>query len=179
MQGDFCVHITHTIHVGDGRRLRPSPRVTKDRVVSAKVCKTSFADTTYYPMGHHMPHIGNATSYSACGFPSKLARYRAEHCSTQCPLRGLCTKARYGAKVITVNHELNRLKKQARANLLSSEGRRQRGQRCIEPEAVFGQINFNKGYTRFRHYTKDKVNMDFGLFAIAFNLQKYARKIDS
>lgn len=135
----------------------------------------------YYvcPMGHHMPHIGNATSYSACGFPSKLARYRAEHCSTQCPLRGLCTKARYGAKVITVNHELNRLKEQARANLLSPEGRRQRGQRCIEPEAVFGQIKFNKGYTRFRHYTKDKVNMDFGLFAIAFNLQKYARKIAS
>ena len=50
-----------------------------------------------------------------------------------------------------------------------------RSKRPIEPEAVFGQMKFNKQYKRFRHRGKDKVNMDFGLFAIAFNIQKYAR----
>ena len=79
-------------------------------------------------------------------------------------------------RTIEVNHELNRYKAQARELLLSAEGIRQRGHRCIEPEAVFGQIKFNKGYKHFRHYTQDKVNMDFALFTIAFNLQKYARK---
>lgn len=73
-----------------------------------------------------------------------------------------------GARITEVNHELNCYKAQARELLLSPEGIRQRGARCIEPEAVFGQIKFNKGYRRFRHYTKDKVNMDFGLFAIVF-----------
>ena len=52
------------------------------------------------------------------------------------------------------------------------ESRRYRGQRCIEPEAVFGQMKYNMAYKRFRHTGIDKVNMDFAFFAIAFNLKK-------
>ena len=32
------------------------------------------------------------------------------------------------------------------------------------------------GYKRFRHFGKDKVEMDFAFFAIAFNLKKMCRK---
>jgi len=37
---------------------------------------------------------------------------------------------------------------------------------------VFGQTKSNKHYNRFRHFRKDKVIMDFAIFAIAFNIGK-------
>ena len=49
--------------------------------------------------------------------------------------------------------------------------------RCIEPEAVFGQIKFDMAYKRFRHFGLDKVKMDFAFFAIAFNLKKMCSAI--
>ena len=57
------------------------------------------------------------------------------------------------------------------------EGLRYRGRRCIEPEAVFGQIKYNMTYDRFRHFGIDKVNMDFAFFAIAFNIKKMVAKM--
>ena len=71
-----------------------------------------------------------------------------------------------------VNHRLNKYKRQARERLTSEEGIQHRGRRCIEPEAVFGQMKYNMQYRRFRHFTKDKVTMDFDFFAIAFNIKK-------
>ncbi|WP_428221988.1 transposase, partial [Gaoshiqia sediminis] len=56
--------------------------------------------------------------------------------------------------------------------LTSEEGIRMRKKRPIEPEAVFGQMKFDKSYYRFRHKGKDKVAMDFAIFAIAFNMGK-------
>ena len=46
----------------------------------------------------------------------------------------------------------------------------------MEPEAVFGQTEYNKARKRFGHFGKDKVNMDFDFFAIAFNIGKMCRK---
>ncbi|MBP5346745.1 MAG: transposase, partial [Bacteroidales bacterium] len=40
------------------------------------------------------------------------------------------------------------------------------------PEAVFGQMKYDMQYKRFRHFGKDKVNMDFAFFAIAFDIKK-------
>ena len=65
--------------------------------------------------------------------------------------------------------------------MTSEEGIKERGRRCIEPEAVFGQMKSNMAYRRFRHMGKDKVVMDFTFFAIAFNIKKLCsmmRKID-
>ncbi len=47
-----------------------------------------------------------------------------------------------------------------------------RNKRPIEPKAVFGHMKFNESYYRFRHTGKDKIKMDFVIFAIAFNLGK-------
>lgn len=60
---------------------------------------------------------------------------------------------------------------------MSEEGIRHRGRRCIEPEAVFGQMKHCMAYKRFRHFYKDKVTMDFAFFAIAFNIKKMCSKI--
>ena len=79
--------------------------------------------------------------------------------------------------MIEVNHRLNQYKRQARERLLSKEGIRHRGRRCIEPEAVFGQMKYNMAYRRFRHVGEDKVTMDFAFFAIAFNIKKMCARL--
>lgn len=136
------------------------------------------ADEDYYvcPMGQHMTRIGTSHSKTASGYRSENARYRAQNCNG-CPLRCLCYKAKGDRRAIEVNHRLNQYKRKARELLTSEEGLKHRGRRCIEPEAVFGQMKFNMAYRRFRHFGKDKVKMDFAFFAIAFNIKKMCSKI--
>lgn len=136
------------------------------------------ADEDYYvcPMGQHMTRIGTAHSKTASGYRSENARYRAQNCKG-CPLRCMCYKAKGDRRIIEVNHRLNKYKKKARELLTSEDGLKHRGRRCIEPEAVFGQMKFNMAYRRFRHFGKDKVTMDFAFFAIAFNIKKMCSKI--
>lgn len=128
------------------------------------------------PMGQHMRRIGTSHSKTASGYRSEKARYRARNCKG-CPLRCLCYKARGDRRTIEINHRLNEYKRKARELLTSEEGLKYRGRRCIEPEAVFGQMKFNMAYRRFRHFGKDKVTMDFAFFAIAFNIKKMCSKI--
>jgi len=127
----------------------------------------------YYvcPMGQHMNRIATTYRKTNSGYQSELAKYRAQNCEG-CPLRCSCYKGMRPQRVIEVNHQLNKLKQRARELLTSDEGIKHRGRRCIEPEAVFGQIKFDMGYRRFRHFGKDKVTMDFAFLAIAFNLKK-------
>lgn len=136
------------------------------------------ADEDYYvcPMGQHMTRIGTSHSKTASGYRSENACYRAQNCKG-CPLRCLCYKANGERRIIEVNHRLNEYKQKAREILTSEDGIKHRGRRCIEPEAVFGQMKFNMAYRRFRHFGKDKVTMDFAFFAIAFNIKKMCSKM--
>lgn len=135
------------------------------------------AEGDYYvcPMGQHMTRIGTKHGKTASGYTTESARYQAQRCEG-CPLRGSCFKAQ-GNRIIEVNHRLNQYKRKARERLTSEEGVKHRGRRCIEPEAVFGQMKYNMAYRRFRHVGKDKVTMDFAFFAIAFNIKKMCAKI--
>ena len=137
-------------------------------------------ESDYYvcPMGQHMNCIGTSRKKTESGFVTQSARYKAQNCKG-CPLRCLCYKGCADARIIEVNHRLNKYKQQARVKLNSEEGIKHRGRRCKEPEVVFGQIKFNKSYRRFRHFGKDKVTMDFAFFAIAFNLQKMCSKMNN
>jgi hypothetical protein len=38
-------------------------------------------------------------------------------------------------------------------------------------------MKFNMGYKRFRHRLFEKVQMDFGVFAVAFNLKKLCKNL--
>lgn len=125
------------------------------------------------PMGQHMEHLYNTTRKSVSGFISNISVYRAQNCEG-CPLRCLCHKSKQ-TRQIEVNHRLREYKRIARERLTSEEGIRMRKKRPIEPEAVFGQMKSNKSYHRFRHFGKEKVAMDFAIFAIAFNLLKLHR----
>ena len=132
----------------------------------------------YYvcPMGQHMKRIGVRHSKTESGYVSESVRYRAVRCEG-CPLRCMCFRSKAQRRTIEVNHRLTEYRKKARERLTSEKGIRHRGQRCIEPEAVFGQIKYDMAYKRFRHFGKDKVTMDFAFFAIAFNIKKMCAKI--
>lgn len=135
------------------------------------------AEDDYYvcPMGQHLTRIGTAKSKTESGYETESARYKAQRCEG-CPLRGSCFKAK-GDRIIEVNHRLNEYRRKARERLTSEDGIRHRGRRCIEPEAVFGQMKYDMAYKRFRHVMLDKVTMDFAFFAIAFNIKKMCSKM--
>ena len=150
---------------------------------------TFHPDSLYYneegdyyicPMGQRMSRSGTVQTRTEGGYISESACYRAIRCKG-CPLRCLCYKAKANQRTIRVNHRLNAYKRKACELLTSEEGIKERGRRCIEPEAVFGQMKSNMAYRRFRHMGKDKVLMAFTFFAIAFNIKKLCsmmRKID-
>ena len=150
---------------------------------------TFHPDSLYYneegdyyicPMGQRMSRTGTLQTRTEGGYISQSACYRAIRCKG-CPLRCLCYKAKANQRTIRVNHRLNAYKRKACELLTSEEGIKERGRRCIEPEAVFGQMMSNMAYRRFRHMGKDKVVMDFTFFAIAFNIKKLCsmmRKVD-
>lgn len=150
---------------------------------------TFHPDSLYYneegdyyicPMGQRMSRTGTLQTRTEGGYISQSACYRAIRCKG-CPLRCLCYKAKANQRTIRVNHRLNAYKRKACELLTSEEGIKERGRRCIEPEAVFGQMKSNIAYRRFRHMGKDKVVMDFTFFAIAFNIKKLCsmmRKVD-
>ena len=150
------------------------PRYTPNPFSPAGLYYNKEQDFHVCPMGQHMRRIGMKRSINSNGFVTYSVRFQAERCEG-CPLRGSCFKAR-GNRIIEVNHQLQQYKQKARELLTSKEGIRHRGQRCMEPEAVFGQTKYNKAYKRFRHFGKDKVNMDFAFFAIAFNIGKMCKK---
>ena len=150
---------------------------------------TFHPDSLYYneegdyyicPMGLRMSRTGTVQTRTEGGYISQSACYRAIRCKG-CPLRCLCYKAKTNQRTIRVNHRLNAYKRKACELLTSEEGIKERGRRCIEPEAVFGQMKSNMAYRRFRHMGKDKVVMDFTFFAIAFNIKKLCsmmKKVD-
>lgn len=150
---------------------------------------TFHPDSLYYneegdyyicPMGQRVSRTGTLQTRTEGGYISQSACYRAIRCKG-CPLRCLCYKAKANQRTIRVNHRLNSYKRKACELLTSEEGIKERGRRCIEPEAVFGQMKSNMAYRRFRHMGKDKVVMDFTFFAIAFNIKKLCsmmRKVD-
>jgi hypothetical protein len=127
------------------------------------------------PMGQRMHNIYTKKSKTSTGFVQHQAVYQATNCEG-CPLRGQCFKAQ-GNRRIEINHKLQRLKIKARENLESELGREIYSKRCIEPEPVFGNIKQNKGFKRFTLNKIAKVNVEFGLIAIAHNFSKWIAKV--
>ena len=151
------------------------PRFKPDPFKAENFYYNEEQDFCICPMGQKMQRIGTRHVKTASGYVSENARYRAIRCEG-CPLRCRCFKAK-GNRTIELNHRLRKYKQKAKELLCSEEGLKHRGQRCIEPEAVFGQMKNNMNYKRFRHFGKDKVFMDFAFFAIAFNIKKMCAKM--
>jgi transposase len=129
-------------------------------------------DCYYCPMGQKMTNAGTYTKTTAGGYRQTITKYQAQNCEG-CPLRGVCHKAK-GNREIDINHELNRLKRQAKALLNTAEGIRHRKQRPVDVEPVFANIKNNHHFKRFMLRGTEKVNIEAGLLALAHNLRKKA-----
>lgn len=140
------------------------------RVENLKYDKSK--DEYICPNNKRLQYEGTHTEYSKLGYPKTIRKYTCEDCSS-CPNKNECTKSQTN-RSIQINLRQNELRAEAREKLLSDEGIRLRKRRCIEPESVFGQIKWNGGFKRFLMGGLDKVNLEWGLIAIAHNFRKWA-----
>lgn len=153
----------------------------KDQSSSERSKRPFTQDQLYYnedkdcficPMGQSMERVGEVRKKTASGFEQRLVKYGAKNCAG-CPMRGVCFKGS-GNRTIEVNHNLNRHKALARQRLCSEQGIEHRKRRCYEVEPVFGNMKWNHGLRRFLLRGSEKVEIEFGLWAIAQNLRKKA-----
>ena len=121
-------------------------------------------------MGQHMNNIGTYIRKTSNGFEQTITKYEATNCNG-CPLRGVCHKSSRN-RIVEINHNLRRLKKEAGDRLRSEEGIEKRKKRCADVEPVFENWKQNKGFRRFHLRGKEKVSTEIGLLATAHNLQK-------
>ena len=128
----------------------------------------------YYvcPMGQHMNKIKEHTTKTKSGFNQVITSYQAQNCKG-CPLRGSCHSSKNN-RIIQRNKTLEKYKLKVQENLLSDIGEYYRKKRSIDVEPVFGHIKYNRNFKRFTHKGLEKVEIEFGLHALANNLKKIA-----
>lgn len=96
--------------------------------------------------------------------------YKGTQCH-KCPVKENCTKASYR----TVSREKRApLRQKMRERLQSEKGKEIYKKRLHPVEAIFGHLKFNLGYTHFLLRGLDKVNAEFYLMCIGYNLMKLA-----
>lgn len=123
-------------------------------------------------MGQKMLNIGTHTQSTSTGFKQTITNYQARNCST-CPLNGVCHKSK-GNRIISINHNLNKHKQQAKEKLQSDEGIAHRKKRCYDTEPVWGNNKNNHHFKRFMLRGTTKVTVEIGLLSLAQNLRKKA-----
>jgi transposase len=106
------------------------------------------------------------------GYLSDRRNYECDRCDL-CPLKPQCTKAK-GNRKIRISFRLLEYRRQARANLVSEEGKRLRANRSVEVETVFGIVKHNMAFRRFHLRGLEKVKTEWGLVSIAHNMRKLA-----
>jgi len=89
------------------------------------------------------------------------------------PVKAECTRAKNNRQ-IQIGKEWERLKQQARDNLLSPQGLVLRSRRPVEVEAVFGRLKGDWGFRRFQLRGIEKVSTEWGILCIAHNIAKAA-----
>ena len=129
-------------------------------------------DGMYCPTGQRMERLSDARWVTNNGFVQTISRYKARNYKG-CPLRCRCYRSR-SERIVQVNHRLRKIKEREREKLLSDEGLRYRSQRPQDVEAVFGNLKNNKHFKRFHLRGFKKVEIEFALLAIAYNLAKVA-----
>ncbi len=138
-----------------------------------------YRDQLYYnkeqdfyvcPMGQRMEKVGERHRKTKSGFTQTYCRYQAKNCK-DCPLRTSCFKGK-GNRIVERNHSLEHYKQKARENLLSEKGEAQRKRRTADVEPVFAHIKYNRNFNRFTLKSLPKVEIEFGLHALAHNIKK-------
>lgn len=122
------------------------------------------------PMGQPMKKVATYSKTTKSGYKQVLNRYQAQNCQG-CPIRGVCHQGK-GNRTVERNHSLELYKERARENLLSEIGEIKRRKRTADVEPVFAHLKYNRNFKRFTHRGLDKVELEFGLHALAHNMRK-------
>jgi len=122
------------------------------------------------PMGQRMEKTYESVKVTKTGFKQTLSHYQAKNCGG-CPMRSLCHSSKNN-RIIERNHNLERHKTLARKRLQSEEGIKKRKKRCYDVEPVFAHLKHNHHFKRFMLKSMKKVEIEFGLHALAHNLRK-------
>ena len=121
-------------------------------------------------MGQKMEKTHESTRKTKTGYPQKLSHYQAKNCDG-CPIRGVCHSSKENRSVER-NHHLEQYKEKIRELLNSQEGIKKRRQRSVEVEPVFAHLKHCNNFKRFTLKGLKKVELEFGLHALAHNLRK-------
>jgi transposase len=132
----------------------------------------SKTDSYQCANGRKLRKTGIRKKLTENGYEQQYTIYQSDNC-VACPLRQGCTRDG-GNKIIEVNNQLNRYKRNVFTKLNSDAGIYHRKQRSVDVEPVFGNIKHNKGFKRFNLRGIAKVEIEAGLLAIAHNLKKKA-----
>lgn len=127
-------------------------------------------DTYTCPMGQTMKNIGTRSRRTKSGYLQQYSVYQAQNCQG-CPLRGSCHKAKTNRQ-IERNHQLEEYRKKTRELLCSETGEQRLKRRTADVEPVFAHIKSNRNFKRFTHRGLEKVDLEFGLHALAHNVKK-------
>lgn len=122
------------------------------------------------PMGQKMEKTHESTRRNKNGYLQKSSHYQARNCQG-CPMRGACHSSKEN-RSIERNHHLEQYKERIRQLLRSEEGIKKRKQRSVEVEPVFAHLKHCNGFKRFTLKGLPKVELEFGLHALAHNLRK-------
>ena len=129
------------------------------------------------PANRRLTYRSTELQPTESGYILERRRYECEDCGG-CPLRSRCTRGE-GNRQLEVSFELQRMRAQARENLLSDEGKTLRSRRGVEVEGVFGRLKHNWGFRRFLLRGREKVQIEWGLLCIAHNLAKMTSFVQS
>ncbi|KUP09719.1 hypothetical protein Q73_01790 [Bacillus coahuilensis m2-6] len=105
------------------------------------------------------------------GYESLKRTYRCVECKG-CPFQTTCAKGNE-VKTIQVSIENQKQRKRVREKLASEDGQQTYRKRKIEVEPVFGQIKYNREFSRLTHRGLSKNITNWGLICVAHNLLKW------
>lgn len=97
--------------------------------------------------------------------------YECEDC-TDCPHKAKCCKCK-GNRIVRLNEELTEIHQEVIGNLNSIQGALLRMNRSIQAEGAFGEIKWNRSYTRAQRRGLDGLILEISLISCGFNLHKY------
>lgn len=158
-----------------------------DRIVNRRPVKDGEYDpfgwkvsqdraTLICPNGKRLRVINTEEKKTKRGYPGVVTHMTCDHCEG-CPFIQMCQLQKNKEK--TISRRLGSMleEEKALARLATPENQEKLRRRSLEPEPVFGQLKYNKGYQRFRYFGKKKVRMDLGFMLIALNMLKLSRKL--
>lgn len=122
------------------------------------------------PMDQRMEKSEERISKTKPGYQQTLSRYTAKNCNG-CLLRVVCYKGKNNRSVER-NHNLEYHKQKSRELLTSEIGQKRRIKRTADVEPTFAQLKHNRNFRRFTLIGLKKVEIEFGLHALAHNIKK-------